>query len=392
MINFDYSNHTEIVFGKDTENRVGELVKKHGGKKVLLHYGGSSAKKSGLYDRVVASLSEAGISFVELGGVQPNPRLSLVHKAIELCRKENVDFILAVGGGSVIDSSKAISMGIGYDGDVWDYFEGREAEAITPIGAVLTIPAAGSESSTDAVITNDLKNNFKWPSCSSDRLRPVFSVLNPEITFTLPDYQTAAGATDIIAHAFERYFTNDPSQDLSDRLLESVVECVVKYTPVALENKNHYASRAQLMWAGTLAHNNLFGMGRTGDWASHMMEHELSALYDVPHGAGLAVIMPAWMEYVMEHDLKRFGQMGNRVFGAEFDVFHQDRPARRGIERFRFFLKKIGMPSTLEELGISGDRLEEMSDRCTANGQYTLGSFVELTRDDVLNIYKSCLK
>jgi Uncharacterized oxidoreductases, Fe-dependent alcohol dehydrogenase family len=391
MLNFNYHNHTEIIFGRERENEIGEILTRYNASKVLLHYGGNSAKKSGLYDRVISSLNNAGVAFVELGGVLPNPRLSLVNEGIEICRKENVDFILAIGGGSVIDSAKTIAMGVPYEGDVWDFFRNKMAKKAVSLGVILTIPAAGSESSQDAVITNDLTpENNKWSSCSTSMLRPRFAVLNPELSMTLPSYQTAAGATDITVHLLERYFTNDVSQDLSDRLIESNLQTVIKYTPIVLKEPNNYNIRSQIMWAGTLAHNNLFGVGRTGDWASHNIEHELSAVYDVTHGAGLAVITPAWMEYVMKHDLQRFIQMATRLFGIEYDAWHPDRTALAGIKAYRNFLKEIGMPSTLSELGIPSSKLEELADRATAGDTATVGNFVKLNKKDILAILESC--
>ncbi len=390
MLDFSYFNQTEIVFGKNTELSVGELVKKRG-KKAMIVYGGGSIKRSGLYDRVKKSLDDAGVAHCELGGVKPNPVLSLVHKGIELGRREGADFILAVGGGSVIDSAKVISMGMLYDGEVWDFFEGKTAEKVVPVGVVLTIPAAGSENSADAVITNDLRGNEKWPSCSADYIRPVFSILNPELTFTLPPFQTACGAADIIAHALERYFTQDRDVDLSDRLLESVVRTMVKFAPAAIASPEDYNARSQIMWAGTLAHNSLFGCGRTGDWASHMIEHELSALYDVAHGAGLAVIVPAWMEYVLPGNEARLAQFANRVFDVEYDAFVQENTARKGISLLRAFFKSIDLPVTLSELGIPGDRVDEMAERCTYGDQWAPGNFKKLKKADVAAIYKSCL-
>jgi len=388
MQNFTFQNTTKIVFGKGTEEEVGEYTAKHGSK-VLLHYGGGSIKKYGTYDKVVKSLEKAGVEYVELGGVEPNPKLSLVKEGIELAQEENVDFILAVGGGSVIDSAKAISVGYFYDGDVWDFFT-REAEITEalPIGVVLTIPAAGSESSDSAVVTK-MEGMYKR-DIGSELIRPQFAIMNPEITFTLPNYQTACGAVDIMAHIMERYFTNTENVELTDRLSEQALKTIIKNVPVVLEDNEDYAARAEVMWTGTIAHNNLLGTGREEDWSSHGIEHELSGIYDVAHGAGLAVVFPAWMNYVYQHDLERFAQFAVRVWGVDPDFKDLEWTARQGIKRTREFFSSIGMPVTLEELDIPADRLEEMAQKATENGP--IGNFVNLDTEDVLNIYKSALK
>jgi len=388
MQNFTFQNTTKIVFGKGTEEEVGEYTAKHGSK-VLLHYGGGSIKKYGTYDKVVKSLEKAGVEYVELGGVEPNPKLSLVKEGIKLAQEENVDFILAVGGGSVIDSAKAISVGYFYDGDVWDFFT-REAEITEalPIGVVLTIPAAGSESSDSAVVTK-MEGMYKR-DIGSELIRPQFAIMNPEITFTLPNYQTACGAVDIMAHIMERYFTNTENVELTDRLSEQALKTIIKNVPVVLEDNEDYAARAEVMWTGTIAHNNLLGTGREEDWSSHGIEHELSGIYDVAHGAGLAVVFPAWMNYVYQHDLERFAQFAVRVWGVDPDFKDLEWTARQGIKRTKEFFSSIGMPVTLEELDIPADRLEEMAQKATENGP--IGNFVNLDTEDVLNIYKSALK
>jgi hypothetical protein len=388
MQNFTFQNTTNIVFGKDTEKEVGKYTAEHGSK-VLLHYGGGSIKKYGTYDKVVESLKKAGVDYVELGGVEPNPKLSLVKKGIELAHEENVDFILAVGGGSVIDSAKAISVGYFYDGDVWDFFT-REAEITEalPIGVVLTIPAAGSESSGASVVTK--KEGSYKRDIGTDLIRPKFAIMNPELTFTLPDYQTACGAVDIMAHIMERYFTNTENVELTDRLSESALKTIIKNVPKVLEDNEDYAARAEVMWTGTIAHNNLLGTGREEDWSSHGIEHELSGIYDVAHGAGLAVVFPAWMEYVYQHDLERFAQFAVRVWDVDPDFKDLEWTARQGIKKTREFFKSIGMPVTLEGLDIPADRLEEMASKATENGP--IGNFVKLDTEDVLNIYKSALK
>lgn len=386
MQNFEFLSPTKIIFGKGTEKRVGEEVRKHG-HKVLLHYGGGSIKKYGLYDKVVASLREAGVEFLELGGVQPNPRLSLVRQGIELCRQNDIDLILAVGGGSVIDSAKAIALGVPYQGDVWDFFiEKATPEESLPVGVVLTIPAAGSEASKSCVITNE-DGWYKRP-VNVQINRPVFAIMNPEVTFTLPPYQTACGAADIMAHVMERYFTNVPHVDYTDRLCEATLKTVIKHVPLVLENPEDYDARAEIMWAGTLAHNDLLETGRVGDWASHQIEHELSGIYDVAHGAGLAVVFPAWMKYVYEHDVPRFVQFAVRVWNVEQSFEDPKRTALEGIRRLEGFFRSIGLPTTLRELNIPDDRLEEMAEKCKKPNNGRVGNFVPLDKNDVLNILK----
>jgi alcohol dehydrogenase YqhD (iron-dependent ADH family) len=389
MKNFEYDNKTKIVFGKGTENQVGELTKLYG-KKVLLHYGSASIKKYGLYDKVVASLQKEGVSFVELGGVVANPRLSKVYEGVELCKKENVDFILAVGGGSVIDSAKAISLGAKYDGDVWDFFSGyKKPESVLPIGVVLTIPAAGSESSTGTVITKE--EGLLKRSAGDITLRPVFSILNPELTFTLPNYQTACGATDMIGHVIERYFTNEQHVELTDRLCESVIRTVLNNAPKALLNNNDYHARAEIMWSGALAHNGLVGTGREDDWASHVIEHELSAIYDIAHGAGLAIIYPAWMKYVYKHDLNRFAMFAHKVFDIKMTDDLEDM-ALKGIAALEQFYVSIGMPVRMTQANMDETNIELMANKATNNGGFEIGNFVKLNKDDVINIYKLALK
>jgi len=388
MQNFTYQNTTKIVFGKGTEEEVGEYTAKHGSK-VLLHYGGGSIKKYGTYDKVVKSLEAAGVEYVELGGAEPNPKLSLVYEGIELAKEESVDFILAVGGGSVIDSAKAIAVGYFYDGDVWDfYYNNIEITEALPVGVVLTIPAAGSESSTSSVITK-MDGMYKR-SIGTELIRPKFAIMNPEITFTLPDYQTACGAVDIMAHIMERYFTNTDNVEYTDRLSEASLKTIINNTPKVLENNEDYAARAEIMWVGSNAHNGLLGTGREEDWSSHGMEHELSGIYDVAHGAGLAVMFPAWMEYVYQHDLERFAQFAHRVWDIDPDFKDLEWTAQQGIKKTREFFSDIGMPVTLSELDIPADRLEEMAEKATEIGP--IGSFVELDTEDVLKIYNSALK
>ncbi len=384
MENFTFQNPTRIIFGKGAECQVGKETAQYG-KKVLLHYGGGSIKKSGLYQRVAASLNEAGIQFLELSGVKPNPRLSLVHDGIKLCRGEGVQLILAVGGGSVIDSAKAIAMGVPYQGDVWEIFTGKATlkEAL-PVGTILTIPAAGSEASTASVITNE--DGWYKRGFNSELIYPKFSILNPELAFTLPQYQVACGISDIMAHVMERYFTNTPNVELMDRLCESTLKTVINNAPLVLEETNNYNAWAEIMWAGTVAHNNLLNTGRTGDWGSHDIEHELSGIYDVAHGAGLAVIFPAWMRYVYQHDLNRFAQYAVRVWNVEPSFRSLERTALEGIRQLENFYHAIGLVTSLKGIGIDDCRLEEMADKCTNSGRSTVGNFVKLGKTDVLEI------
>ena len=385
MDNFQFWSPTEFIFGKGTENETGKYVKKHGGSKVLLHFGGGSAVKSGLLDRVKKSLEAEGIAYTELGGVQPNPRDTLVYKGIDLCRAEGIDFILAVGGGSVIDSSKAIAMGVPYDGDFWDFYSGKSPSAALPVATVLTIAAAGSEGSGDSVITKE-EGGLKR-GAGSDFIRPRFSILDPELTCTLPAYQTACGATDIMAHVFERYFTNTAEVEITDRLCEAVLTTMIKETPRVIADPCNYDARANIMWAGTVAHTNIVGVGREQDWNSHGIEHELSALYDCAHGAGLAVIMPAWMEFVCSHDPMRFAQAAVRVWGCHMDFANPENTAREGIRRFRSFLHSIGMPINFAELGAREEDIPALVDKFGIGSGRT-GGFVKLSAEDIAEIYR----
>lgn len=385
MDNFNFYSPTEFIFGKDRESECGEYVKKYGGSKVLIHYGGGSAERSGLLGRVRESLNKSGISFVELGGVKPNPRDTLVYKGIDLCRSEGVDFILAVGGGSSIDSAKAIAAGVPYGGDFWDFYSGKSIEKALPIGVVLTIAAAGSEGSGDSVITKE--DGMLKRGAGSDVLRSKFSILNPALTQTLPAYQTACGATDIMAHVFERYFTNTTEVEITDRLCEAVLITMVKETPRVIADPDNYDARANIMWAGMVAHNGLVGVGRSQDWNSHGIEHELSALYDCAHGAGLAVIMPSWMEFVYKHNVMRFCQMATRVFGCQMNFENPEATALEGIRRFRSFLHSIGMPINFAELGAKEEDIPALVEKFGIGSGRT-GGFVALSAEDITEIYK----
>ena len=391
MDNFTFYSPTFFVFGKDTETQAGAYVKQFGGTKVLLHFGGTSAKKSGLLDRVEQSLKDAGLSFVELGGVKPNPRSSLVYEGIALCKKEGIDFILAVGGGSTIDSAKAIAAGVLYDGDFWDFYSGKRVEKALPIGTVLTIAAAGSEGSPDSVITKE--EGMLKRGASGNALRPKFSILNPALTETLPPYQTAAGATDIIAHLYERYLTNTTEVEVTDRLIEALLLTMKHEAPRVIADPHNYDARANIMWAGMMAHNNAVGVGRTQDWNSHNIEHELSALYDCAHGAGLAVTMPAVFKYVMKHDVMRFAKVAVRVWGCDMDFDHPETTALAGINALQNFLVSLGMPKTLGDLGAKEADIPKLVDvLCNGNGRTgAISGFVRLTEEDCTNIYKMML-
>lgn len=346
----------------------------------MLHYGKSSIKQSGLYDRVVASLNEAGVAFVELGGVKPNPNVTLVREGVALCRREGVDIILAVGGGSAIDSAKAIAMGVPYEGDVWDFFTRKaELKVALPVCTILTIAAAGSESSDSTVISQD-EGQFKY-GFGSPLIYPVFSILNPELTMTLPPFQIACGVADMSAHLFERYFTQTSGTDLSDRLIEGTLRSINLYGARAVAYPSDYEARAEVMWAGTLAHNNLFGMGRQSDWASHGIEHEISAIYDVAHGAGLAVVFPAWMRHVYKRNIGRFAQFARRVWDVDYADDQAERAALEGIERQKAFFSSLGLPVTLQQLGVPGERIEEMAGKAVLRGE--IGGFMRLKKEDV---------
>ena len=385
MNNFNFYSPTFFVFGKERENEAGKYVKRFGGSKVLIHFGGGSVVKSGLLDRVKKSLAEAGIAFAELGGVVPNPRSGLVYEGIEICKRENIDFILAVGGGSVIDSAKAIALGALYEGDFWDFYLGKRVEKALPVATILTISAAGSEGSNGSVITHE--NGMLKRACGGDAMRPVFSILNPELTCSLPNYQTACGSTDMMAHVMERYFTNTKDVEITDRLCEGILLTIINETPKALADKNDYQSRANLMWAGMVAHNDICGVGRDQDWSSHQMEHELSGLYDVAHGAGLAVMFPAWMKYVMHHDIMRFAQFAVRVWGCEMDFSNPENTARQGIAKMEQFFSSIGMPVRFSELGAKAEDISLLA-KTMGLGAGTVGGFVKLTEEDVKKIYE----
>ena len=389
MLNFNYYNKTRIIFGKDKHKEVGRHLKPYT-KKVLLHFGGESIKNNGVYMDVVESLQSNGIEFVELSGVKPNPRVSLVREGIKLCKEENVDFILAVGGGSVIDSAKAIAIGVEYEGDVWDFFEkGIKIKSALPLATILTIPAAGSESSTGTVITNEEKQLKLY--CEVEFLRPEFSIINPEIYYTLPENQIANGVCDMMSHIMERYFTNTLHTDLTDGLCETTLKTIMKNALILKQDNKNYDAWAEIGFAGNIAHNGLLGLGREEDWASHDIEHELSAIYDVAHGAGLAVVTIAWMKYVYKANLSMFVQFAVNVMGVEGSFRNEEIIALEGINRLKKFFVKMGLPVTLKELGIDDSNLEIMAKKATNfndEKEFKLGGLRKLGWEDVLAIYK----
>lgn len=389
MYDFEYFTPTKVAFGKNSESKLAEYLKDTGCKKALLHYGGSSAEKSGVLAVVRSALKEARMQVVELGGVQPNPRLSLVHRGIEICRAEGVDFILAVGGGSVIDSAKAIGYGTFNGGEVWDFYEGkRKVEGCLPIGVVLTVAAAGSEMSNSSVITNEegwLKRGY-----SSNYARPRFAILNPELTLTLSPYQTACGCTDILMHTMERYFTSGGNMQITDYMAEALMRSVIHNSKVLKANPKDLDARAEIMWASSLSHNGLTGCGNDGgDWAVHGIEHELSGLYDVAHGAGLAAIWGSWARYVYKDCINRFHLFAVHVMGVRPSGTREEL-ALRGIERFEEFLRSIDMPTSLSELGIrpNDEEFVRMARQCACTGGGVKGSAKKLYETDIYKILK----
>lgn len=387
MNNFIFYSPTEFVFGKDTEKQVGGLAVKYGASKVLVVYGGGSAKRSGLLDRVKRSLTDAGTVIYELGDIQPNPVDTKVYEGIELARREGVEMLIAVGGGSVIDTAKAIAAGVPYEGDFWDFFLGKaEVKKALKVGVVLTIPAAGSEGSGDSVITK-VETLQKLGMHAPEALRPVFSIMNPELTYTLPPFQTACGVADMMAHIMERYFSNTKEVEVSDRLCEGVLKAIIEEAPKVMADPHDYDARANLMWAGMVAHNGTCGVGCEEDWASHAMEHEVSALYDVAHGAGLAVIFPAWMTWMTTHNLHKLVQYAVRVWDAPAEG-NPEAVALEGIRRLRRFFSSLGLPITLRELGIDHPDMDRMVENLHRNKGELLGNYVKLTREDTREIYR----
>ena len=390
MKDFNFYAPTRVVFGRESEEKLPQLIQQYGGGKVLVHYGGGSARRSGLLDKVENMLTEAGIAFVELGGVVPNPLLSKVREGIELCRKEQVDFILAVGGGSVIDSSKAIGYGVGYAGDVWDFWDGKAVpQSCLPIGVMLTIPAAGSEMSSSAVITND--EGMLKRGINSDLCRCKFAIMNPERTYTLPPYQTASGATDIMMHTMERYFSKYEDAILTDAIAEALLKTVMAAAKEVLISSDDYTYRAAIMWASSLSHNDLTECGTEKDFASHRLEHELSGLFGVTHGAGLAAIWGSWARYVMDKHLTRFEKFAVNVMGVLQDFTNPRMTALRGIEAMEAFFVEIGMPTSIPELigrKATDEEIAIMADKCSRGGTITIGAMEVLEQDDMTEIYQ----
>lgn len=355
---------------------------------MLVHYGGRSAKETGLLDRVCASLQSAGLSYVLLGGVRPNPRLSKIREGIALAKQEKIDYILAVGGGSVIDSAKGIGYGITNEADVWDFYIRKAVpQACAPIGVILTIAASGSETSDGSVVTNE-DGNLKR-DVGSDYARPQFAIMNPELTCTLPPYQTASGGTDILMHAMERYFTTVKDVELIDGFLESLMKTVMHNLKIALEKPQDYAARAELMLAGSFCHNGLLTCGRKGDWASHAIEHELGGMFDVAHGAGLAAIWGSWARYVYQTDVMRFAQFAANVMNCVMDYQNPEKTALEGIRAMEQYFTSINMPISVSQMGIAltEEQICELADKCTDYGKKTVGAFRKLEREDVLRIY-----
>ena len=389
MENFNYCAPTKFIFGRDAESNVGNCVKALGITNVLVVYGQGSVVRSGLLDRVAKSLDAAGIAVSMLGGVKPNPEDDMVYEGIKVCREKNIEGIIAVGGGSVIDTAKAIGLGSLYDGDFWDFFTcAAVPQRALPIGVVLTIPAAGSEGSGNSVITK-IDGRIKL-SVRNDVLRPKFSLMNPELTFTLPSFQTAAGIADMIAHIFERYFSETPEVEVTDRISEGLLMAIIEEAPKVMADPENYGARANIVWASTLAHNGLCGCGRKEDWNSHFMEHEMSAVYGVTHGAGLAVVFPAWMTFMAEHKPAKIAQFARRVMGV--GQADDKQAAMEGVAALKaFFSGVLHLPVTFKELGIDSPDIDDLVARLHANKGETLNGYMRLTAKETKQIYELML-
>lgn len=386
MNNFVFYSPTEFVFGKATEMQVGALARKHGARKVMIVYGGGSVVRSGLLDRVKQSLQEAGIEYCLMGGVQPNPVDTKVYEGIEFCRREQADMLLPVGGGSVIDTAKAIAAGVLYEGDFWDFYIGKaKVTKALKVAVVLTIPAAGSEGSGNTVITK-LDGLQKLSLRVPEVLRPVFSIMNPELTYTLPPFQTACGVADMMAHIMERYFTNTQEVEIGDRLCEGTLMAIINEAPKVMRNPEDYGARANLMWAGMIAHNGTCGVGCEEDWASHFLEHEISAIYGVTHGAGLSVIFPAWMTWMVEHNVGKIAQYAVRVWGVP-ESEDKKAVALEGIGKLKTFFTSLGLPVTFKELGVENPDIDRLADSLHRNKGELVGNYVKLTKQDSKEIY-----
>ncbi len=389
MNNFVFYSPTKYLFGRDKESMTGELTRWIGATKVLLVYGGGSAVRSGLLDRVKKSLDASGVKYVEHGGINPNPTDDKVYEGIEICRRENLDGLVAVGGGSAIDTAKAIAAGVVYDGDFWDFYAGKAiVEDALPVGVVLTIPAAGSEGSGNSVITK-IDGLHKISLRTESALRPRFAIMNPELTFTLPPYQTACGIADMMAHIMERYFTNTPEVEITDRVSEGVLKAIITEAPVVMAEPDNYEARANIMWSGTLAHNGVCGTGRQEDWVSHFMEHEISAVYNVAHGAGLAVVFPAWLTFMAQHHPVKVAQYAHRVFDVE--EADDTKAALQGIECLKAFFSGIGLPITFAQLGISNPDIELLVKKLHENKGDVIGGYYRLSAKETTEIYKLAL-
>ena len=387
MNNFVFYSPTEFVFGKATEMQVGALARKHGARKVMVVYGGGSVVRSGLLDRVKQSLQEAGIEYCLMSGVQPNPVDTKVYEGIEFCRREQADMLLPVGGGSVIDTAKAIAAGVLYEGDFWDFYIGKaKVTKALKVAVVLTIPAAGSEGSGNTVITK-LDGLQKLSLRVPEVLRPVFSIMNPELTYTLPPFQTACGVADMMAHIMERYFTNTQEVEIGDRLCEGTLMAIINEAPKVMRNPEDYGARANLMWAGMIAHNGTCGVGCEEDWASHFLEHEISAIYGVTHGAGLSVIFPAWMTWMVEHNVGKIAQYAVRVWGVP-ESEDKKAVALEGIGKLKAFFSSLGLPVTFKELGVENPDIDRLADSLHRNKGELVGNYVKLTKLDSKEIYR----
>lgn len=391
MQNFTYCAPTKVIFGRGIESQIGTELRARGASRVLIHFGGGSVKKTGLLDKVIASLTEAGLSYVEFGGVEPNPKLSFIHKGIDLCRAEQIDFILAVGGGSVIDSAKAIGVGLATGNDPWQYASTGthpEANEVFPLGVVLTLAAAGSEMSNSDVITNDLITPWVKQGITSETVRPLVAFLNPENTFTVSKFQTGCGIVDIMMHTLERYVTGQGDCDLTERIAEAVLVSVREAGRVAIAQPDNYEARATLMWASSLSHNDLTGCGKIRKFPVHKLEHPISALHDsVSHGAGLSVLFPAWAQFIMQYDIPKFAQLANRVWDCPMDFDHPERTALAGIEAMKRYFTEIGMPTRLSELGLTPDDYDAIIDLTTKGGTSPVKSYIDLGPDQIRAIY-----
>lgn len=389
MDNFTFYTPTDYIFGRGVESQAGEQSARHLGQKVMIVFGQGSVRRSGLLDRVEKSLSDAGVSFVELGGIQPNPIDIPVYEGIEICRREGVTGILAVGGGSAIDTAKAIAAGVLYDGDFWDFYCGKSViERALPVGVVLTIPAAGSEGSGNSVITKT-DGMRKISIRSPYHLRPRFALMDPELTYTLPPFQTACGVADMMAHIMERYFSPTKEVEITDRVSEGVLMAIIEEAPKVMANPHDYDARANIMWSGTLAHNGICGTGRVEDWTSHGLEHELSALYGVTHGAGLAVVFPAWLTYMANEKPAKIAQFAHRVFGVK-ETADEKADALEGVARLRRFFSSLGLPSNFKELGIENPDVDTLVEKFHQNKGEAPGGYLPLTRERSRAVYELC--